>query len=71
MMFLYFNKSDEEMFCILEQRVREENDGADRLAFWFFFFYLEGIVASTNAVIQLVVSAVPFLMSLKINNSDI
>ena len=33
MMFLYFNKSDEEMFCILEQRVREENDGADRLAF--------------------------------------
>ena len=50
MMFLYFNKSDEEMFCILEQRVREENDKADRLAIWFLLFYLEGTVASTNLI---------------------
>ena len=49
-MFLYFNKSDEEVFCILEQRVREENDRADRLAFWSLHFYLEGIVASTKLI---------------------
>lgn len=72
MMFLYFNKSGEEMFWILEQRVREENDRADRLAFCSLRFYLEGIVLlpSLHAVIQLIVSAMPFLMSLKIN-SDI
>lgn len=73
MMFLCFNKSGEEMFWILEQRVREENDRADRLAFCSLHFYLEGIVLlpSLHAVIQLIVSAMPFLMSLKINNSDI
>ena len=34
--------------CSLFWRVREENDRADRLAFWSLHFYLEGIVASTG-----------------------
>lgn len=75
MMFLYFNKSDEEMFCILDQRVREENDRADRLdpAFEPCIFIQKELwlLPILYAVIQLIVSAVPFLMSLKINNSDI